>query len=177
MNTILKSRLGQCGLVATSLIGIVFLIAATHGPSEAATRAPSEAEKTKQNITRVLKADETLAKQRDSAVPHDAPPSVIALCIEHYCDGLENVDMSDCPADFRVAYREHMRAWRQMDAAIKELPDSFMGGFLEGFVNSLEGELDGGASRIRGDLKNASSNVEGTWSCVEQTGAKYGAAL
>ena len=36
--------------------------------------------------------------------------------------------MSDCPADFRVAYRHHMRAWREAELAIKQLPD----GLLEG---------------------------------------------
>jgi hypothetical protein len=159
MNTILKSRLGQCGLVAMSLTIVVLLIAATRGQSDS--------EMTRRNITRVLQADQALGRQRDDSIPKDAPPSVIALCVEHYCDGLENLDMSDCPADFRVAYHEHMRAWREMDAAIKQLPDSFADGLWEGFVNGLQGESDGGAGRMREDLKNASSSIESTWSVVE----------
>jgi len=169
MNTILKSRMSQCGLVAMGLTIIVLLIAATRGPSEA--------EITRRNVTRVLQADQAIEKQMEGSIPVDAPPSVIALCVDHYCDGLENLEMSDCPADFRVAYHEHMRAWREMDAAIKQLPDSFADGLWEGFINGLQGEMDGGAGRIRGDLKNASDNVESTWNNVEQTGAKYGAAL
>ncbi len=169
MNTILKSRVGQCGSVATGLTIVVLLIAATRGSSEAEISCL--------NITRVLQADQALEKQMQRSIPKDAPPSVIALCVSHYCDGLENLNMSDCPANFRVAYREHMRAWRKMDGAIKQLPDSFVDSLWEGFINGLQGETDGGAGRIRGDLKNASSNVERTWNRVEQTGAKYGAAL
>ncbi len=52
----------------------------------------------------------------------------MAQAVDQYCDDLEKLNMSDCPADFRVAYREHMRAWREVGAAYRELPDTFTEG-------------------------------------------------
>jgi hypothetical protein len=124
-----------------------------------------------------LKADEKLAKERENGPPK-ATPSQIAWSIGVYCDGLERIEMSDCPADFRVAYRQHMRAWRDTQAAVKQLPDDFLEGLFMGFLNrALRGEQDGGTSRLEGDLKKAVERVRTTWEEVEKIGAKYGAAL
>ena len=46
MNGVWKSRLGQCGWVVAGLMVVFLLLAATH--------SPSAAEKTKQNVLRVL---------------------------------------------------------------------------------------------------------------------------
>src|SRR5947209_68947 len=124
MNTILKSRLGQTGLVAMGLTIAMLLVAANRGTSKAdggnTTRVEADRGLEKQlkadrrNVTRVLQADRGLEKQMEASIPKDAPPSVTARAVEHYCEGLEQLDMSNCPADFRVAYHEHMRAWREM---------------------------------------------------------------
>ncbi len=135
------------------------------------------ANKIKAAIEQVMKADEKLAKQRDN-LPPNATPSQIAWSIGVYCDGLEKIDMSECPADFRVAYKQHIRAWRETQAAVAQLPDSFLEGVFVGFFNSLlRGEVDGGTGRLEGDLKRAMERVRTTWEEVEKIGAKYGAAL
>ena len=184
MKTILKTRLGQFGIGALAVALVVLSLTTAraswgHGPSGEAViaRGSTEAELARQNILSVLRADERLGKQLDGSVPQGSSPSMIVTCVARYCAELESLDMSDCPADFRVAYREHMRAWRQMEGAIREIPDSFLEGVWQGFLNGLSGESDGGASRLRGDLRNAINGVTSTWNNVEQVGAKYGAAL
>jgi hypothetical protein len=99
-------------------------------------------DKTKGAIERVLKADENLAKARDNLSPKSAP-SQVAWAIGACCDGPEKLAMADCPADFRVAYRQHTRAWRDTQAALKELPDSFLEGVFMRFLNRA----------LRGDTK------------------------
>ncbi len=169
MNTVMEKQLGRFGFLRAGMAISILLIAAGCGNSEA--------DMARQNILRVMQADKALSGQLKNSIPQGARPSLIASRVGRYCDDLENLDMSDCPADFRVAYHEHIRAWREAGAVIKELPDSWAGGLWMGFVNGLQGEMDGGAARMRRDVKAASEKVESTWDVVEQTGAKYGAAL
>jgi hypothetical protein len=165
----------RSGLVATVVIPFVLL---NGGCSRESDKAKAATEKTRAAIERVLKADDKLAKEREKNLPPKANPSQIGWSIGVYCDGLERLEMSDCPADFRVAYRQHIRAWRDAEAAVKKMPDSFLEGVFVGIWNSaLRGEADGGTSRLEGDLKRATERVRTTWEEVERTGAKYGAAL
>ena len=137
----------------------------------------SSAERNKAAILRVLRQDQELTKKRES-LPPNSSPSEIARAVGQYCTDLERLELSDCPADFRVAYRQHMRAWREAQAAIQQLPDSFLEGVFVGALNSfLRGEHDGGAARLEGDLKRSLERVRTTWEEVEKIGAKYGAAL
>lgn len=118
-----------------------------------------------------------MAEQRD-ALPPDATPPQIAWAIGRYCDALGQLDMSDCPADFRVAYRHHLGAWREAQAVIAQLPDGFFAGLFTGFKNALlRGEVDGGTSRLEGSVKRAAERVRDTRIEVEKVGARYGAAL
>ena len=137
----------------------------------------SEAERTKVVVLRVLQADRQLSK-RFEALPPNTTPSQFAWAVGMYCDGLERLEMSDCPADFRVAYRHHVQAWRETQAALKQLPDGFLEGLFMGAMNSfLRREQDGGVARLEGGLQRAMERVRDTWIEVEKTGAKYGAAL
>jgi hypothetical protein len=88
------------------------------------------------------------------------------------------MDMSDCPADFRVAYRQHIRAWQGVQAEVQQLPEGFLDGIFMGALNAiLRGEVDGGTSRLENNLKQATQELNRTWEEVERVGAKYGAAL
>jgi hypothetical protein len=137
----------------------------------------SSEEKAKQNILRVLRADKDLAKKRDSLTPN-AAPGQIAWSVGQYCNDLERLDMSDCPPDFQVAYRHHMGAWREAQAAIQALPDGFLEGLFMGAMNRiLRGERDGGVHRLEIGLNRALERVRDTWIEVEKIGARYGAAL
>ena len=155
---------------------VVLVVAAVVACSVTAGCTSSE-DKANQNILRVLRADKELAKKRES-LPPNATPSQIAWNVGQYCNDLERLDMADCPADFRVAYRHHIGAWREAQAAIQALPDGFLEGLFMGAMNGiLRGEADGGTSRLEGGLKRALERVRDTWIEVEKIGAKYGAAL
>lgn len=135
-----------------------------------------EAEKNKQVILRVMREDTQASKKRN--LPPNLPPSQVAYAIGQYCTDLERLEMADCPADFRIAYRQHARAWREAQAAIQQLPDGFLEGFFMGAMNSLlRREDDGGTRRLEGELKRSLERVRITWEEVEKIGARYGAAL
>lgn len=155
----------------------LLLAAVAGGCSAPPATQMSDAERTKLYILRVMKADEQLSKKHKELPPSATPPQMV-WAIGQYCDGLEVLYMADCPADFQVAYKQHMRAWREVQAAIKQLPDGFLEGFFMGAVNGVfRGETDGGQSRLEGSVKRAAERVRITWEEVERIGAKYGAAL
>ena len=140
----------------------------------------SEEEKTKQAILFILREDKRIheATIEQQLRRSDATPSQLAQAIANYCAQAEALNLSSCPADFRVAYRHHIHAWRKVQAAVQELLDGFLEGVFIGFFNSLlRGELDGGVSRLLSNVENAEKQVEATWMEVEKIAAKYGAAL
>jgi hypothetical protein len=158
-------------------LGIAALLALSSCGCGTSASDVAHSDKTKQAILRVLGQDQQLAKKRKT-LPPKSTPTQIAWGVGQYCDELDRLDMSDCPADFRVAYTQHIRAWREAESAIQRLPDSFLQGVLMGAMNSiLRGETDGGQSRLEGELKHALERVRMTWEEVERVGAKYGAAL
>jgi hypothetical protein len=133
-------------------------------------------ERVRQAVLRVLRADRQLFDTHKP--PPDANPPQVAWVVGCYCDALERLDMSDCPADFRIAYRHHIRAWREAKSVVEGLPKGFWSGFFLGLKNAvLRGEGDGGQSRLEGDLKRAQDGVSQSWREVERIAAKYGAVL
>src|SRR5262249_21177024 len=44
------------------------------------------------------------------------PPTEIQpqMAAERYAEGLEAIDLSGCPADFRAAFERYQRAWRAL---------------------------------------------------------------
>jgi hypothetical protein len=158
------------------LLGVLPLVLAVPGCGGPADNEQGAA-KTKAAIERVFRADDKLAKERER-LPPKATPSQIAWSFGVYCDALERLDTADCPADFRVAFGQHIRAWREAQVALQQLPDGFLEGLLMGALNSvLRGENDGGTSRLEGELKRTIERVRTTYEEVEKIGAKYGVAL
>src|ERR1043166_9025868 len=131
----------------TAMIGICCLIPACG--------TASEADRYREAMVRVFQADQQLAAKRKQAAPSSAGLADVITATEAYCTGLEQLDMSDCPADFRVAYRHHIRAWRDAVAAVRELPDGFWEGALIGLLNGLTGVVDGGYGRMSAAVKAA----------------------
>jgi hypothetical protein len=172
-------------LVVTTIVFCYFATGCGDSKAEAEKRRQAEEEKqkqaeverTKQAILRVFRADQQLHKKLD-ALPPKSTPSQLAWAVGNYCDDLGKLEMNDCPADFRVAYRTHVGAWREVQAAIKQLPDGFLEGVLMGAMNSvLRGEVDGGTARLEGGLQRSIDRIRDTWIDVEKIGAKYGVAL
>ena len=151
------------------------------GTSEAERQrlaAEAEAERqraaARQAIAEAYAADQRLHAAME-ALPADAPPSHYADVVRAYCDALDRRDWSGCPADFQAAYRRHVRAWRDLETAARQLPDGFLSGAAQGTVNLLtRGEWDGGARRMTAQAEAARRQVRATWEDVERIGAQHG---
>ena len=129
-------------------------------------------------ILRVLKEDDRIAKETMSSVAATETPSAYAAAIQTYLMRVRDIDMSDCPADFRVAFKSHLDCWVDLRTALKAIPEDFIQGFSVGFLNSyLFGEKDGGLSRMAGNVQEASRSVKSSFREVEQIAATYGVAL
>lgn len=137
----------------------------------------SEEQKFRVGMLRVLEADRDLSAKRKMVNPATSTPTQVANAIGQYCAAADRLDMSDCPAEFRVAFRHHLEAWGKVEVAVRRLPEDFLEGTLVGLVNGLTGELDGGYSRMVGALKSAEAEVNATFQEVEKIAAKHGAAL
>jgi DNA-directed RNA polymerase subunit RPC12/RpoP len=130
-----------------------------------------------QAILVALQQDKHLAETTMGPGGPNAKPSEVAASIDAYCTQAEKLDLSSCPADFTVAYRQHIRAWRATQQAFAQIPDDFWKGLFVGVINILHGEGDGGKARMQATLRQAQEKVQATWEEVEKIGAKYGAAL
>lgn len=143
-----------------------------------ASGSTSETERTKAAILRVLQAQQDLAMKVKDSLPPKLKPSRCASAIGEYCNALERLEMSDCPADFRVAFRHYVGALREEQAALKQLGDSLLEVVFMGAMNTLlRGEKDGGTARLVGGLRRAEERERDTWIEVEKIAARYGAAL
>ncbi len=132
----------------------------------------------RERIMHVLRADRAASLENMGSVSQSAEPAVQAAAVGRYCETMESCDLSQCPADFAVAYRRHVRAWRVMQGAVGSLPNGFWEGFLAGALNNLvTGEMDGGVGRMNHAVQSAWQDVGQTWAEVEEVGARYGAAL
>ena len=157
-------------LISASLL---ILLAGCGGSSARTTQA----DRTKAAILRVLQEDNRLCEGVKKLSP-GTPPSQVALAVGEYCDEAGRLDLSECPPDFRVAYRHHIEAWREAQGVIKELPDTFLQGFLMGAINGfLRNEADGGTARVEGQLRRALEGIRETFHEVERIGVTHGAAL
>lgn len=131
----------------------------------------------KQAILRVMKKDTEVGKRRD-ALSQNASSFQRVSCIQSYCDEVRSLDMSDCPASFRVAYRHHISAWQDMAEALRQFPDTgpIEDFFLGFFYGLFYGERDAGRSRElnrQNELKKVSDRVRATWDEVERIAAQY----
>lgn len=108
-------------------------------------------------IQRVLQEDQ-------GAGSHDDPAEVVAR--------MKAISMTGCPADFREAYYDHIRAW-QMKRDVKAALDGITPaeGFLDGAIKVL-----GVAALATRDL-DASQQISTTFRDVERLAVRYGARL
>lgn len=137
----------------------------------------SEAEVQREAMLRVLRNDKDLSAQLRSAASSATSRAVTIQLVIKYCDGLDHYDMSECPPDFRLAFRQHIRSWRAAAAQWSAMPDGFWQGVLVGAVNSMSGESDGGARRMSTEMREAQQAVDTTYKEAERIAAQYGAVL
>lgn len=156
----------------------LFLLVACCFGCSSGTKPISEGEQTRLAVQKVLETHRDLAARRDQAFAVINSSRQAALEMERFCVDQERIDLSACPADFRVAMRQHARACRGILEVAAQLPDSFAEGFLLGVFNSaFRGEQDGGFNRLNTQMERAITTAKGTYQEVERIGATYGAAL
>lgn len=158
------------------LLVITVILTLAVGCRDAASTADSPAPGN-EAIQRILQRHAELVKYRAEAETSLATPSQIADVWGRFCAESEQLDLSACPPDFRVAFRQHVRACRDVEAAIREFPDDFQEGLLIGLLNGLGGEGDGGINRLEREFKAAFQRGNSTFDEVERTALKYGTAL
>ena len=142
--------------------------------------SPSSSQKTKTAaaILRVLKADKAAGEQHTGSIPQNSTASQVANAIATYCEVAGNIDTTGCPADFKISYRHHISAWRDVQGAFQQLPEGLIDGVLMGAINLyLQGEVDGGQSRMQGAIQAGMQEVKNTWQEVERIAASYDVAL
>ena len=175
-----KQTLVFVGLTAGLLLaiaGTAFLF--VRNPELAGSGSSSSKEtQTAAAILRVLKADKAAGERHTGSIPQNATASQVANAIATYCEAATNIDTPGCPADFKVAYRHHISAWRDVQGAFQQLPEGFLDGVLMGALNLyLQGEVDGGISRMQGAIQEGMQQVESTWHDVERIAASHDVAL
>lgn len=125
-------------------------------------------------VRRVLQADDLASKETVHAVGARETPSTYARAIGEYLALMHEVDMTDCPADFRIAFKHHLESWAELGEAVRALPEGFLEGFFVGALNGLlRGENDGGVTRMADEIKRASGAVSATFREVERIAAQY----
>jgi hypothetical protein len=160
---------GVAGLAA--LLGLGFFLN-DGGPQDREESRAAEA------MLRVLTEEQRIAQETVRAVGANAPPSAYADAIAVYVMQAGRIDVSDCPAEFRVAFRRHLEAWVALRETIKPLPNDAVEGFVVGLLNGyFYGEKDGGLARMTENVQQAAGNVKACFGAVEDIAAKHDVAL
>ena len=118
-------------------------------------------------ITDVLNECASISKQAGSR-------SGVAAQADYVARAMQNVDVSDCPSDFRMAFQAHVNAWQQAVPALAN--DSAGNAFVEGFTAGVTGDasyLGQSAQRAEADYYQ----INGTYDHLTQIAAKYGARV
>lgn len=176
-----KQTLVFVGLTAGLLLaiaGAAFLFVRNPELAGSGSSSSSKETQTAAAILRVLKADKAAGERHTGSIPQNATASQVANAIATYCEAAATIDTTGCPADFKIAYRHHISAWRDVQGAFQQLPEGFIDGVLMGALNLyLQGEVDGGISRMQGAIQEGMQNVERTWQDVERIAASHDVAL
>ena len=133
-----KQTLVFVGLTAGLLLaiaGAAFLFVRNPELAGSGSSSSSKETQTAAAILRVLKADKAASERHHGSIPQNATASQVANAIATYCEAAANIDTTGCPADFKVAYRHHISAWRDVQGAFHQLPEGFLDGVLVGALN------------------------------------------
>lgn len=141
------------------------------------------------SIKAVLQRDHALAQKIQSPYNYSGSGSLdeymdcSAQTIFWYVNEARKFDTNSVPADFAVAYREHLAAWENHGQIVMNHPvfGTFTSNFFEGFVRGLMGDLTGGAFEKEALFNNWAAQVDrsnqkisSTWRDVENCALKYG---
>ncbi|HEX3152188.1 MAG TPA: hypothetical protein VHR66_29210 [Gemmataceae bacterium] len=163
-------------VLGLSVVGVIIAWSGGCFTKNSASEADQKAALERQAIARVFAADKSLHRQLEQ-LPDNAKTSELVGAIRRYCDSLDRLDMTNCPVEFQVAYKHHIAAWRKFEGAVRQLPDGFFSGAIQGTVNLVtKGEWDGGVGRMQAEVQACQDNLKASWQDVERIAAQHGVA-
>lgn len=125
------------------------------------SRSPADA------ITEVLEASASVSKKASAFGTYGEQAKFVA-------DSFQTIDVTDCPADFRMAYQEHILAWRAAIPAFEA--NTGTAAFGEGVVAGFTGDPQYlGQAQAQAD--SAGQRINGTYATLASIAAKYGARI
>ena len=153
-----------------SLLLIVLLAAACGGNSAETADATNEDgrrnipdyetvpsnEGEKDCVDRIFAEDTKLGETRN----HACETASLSEAIQAYVEGLEALDYSGCPREFKTAFDGHIAAWRNMGTFTDQFPD------LRGEMHSLFSQLEKGDKAE--EFKPLLTNIWDTWRPIQK---------
>lgn len=112
-------------------------------------------DRAKSCIESVIAKDDSLGAVRN----HACEKIPLAATIAQYADGMEKLDFSACPEDFKLAFSNHIAAWRNMIPIVEKHPG------LRGEMHDLFEELENGEDAET--FKPLMKAIWDTWGAVE----------
>lgn len=117
------------------------------------TNSPAKAS----NCTeRILKIDDSLGSVRNHACENKS----LSKTIGDYATVLSNLDFTNCPANFKNAFKKHEIAWQDMIHVTKNYPD------LRGELHDLFDQIEAGPDSL--EFKNRLKLIWDTWAKIEE---------
>ena len=136
------------------LVSLVFFSACTGTGSEKSSTGTKE-NKAKQCMEKALAFDEEAGKKRN----HACEKVSLSQTIKDYIKTLEEIDYSDCTAEFEAAFKDHMKAWESILTITDNYPD--LRGELHDLFEQIGEGPDGEA------FKKLVEGIWDTWEVVE----------
>jgi hypothetical protein len=138
---------------------------------------PSEAERTRAAVLRVLQAEKVAHDEHLGPPPADADMAYMLRTLDAYCRKMNSLELEDCPADFRLAFRNHVDSWRAVGDDIRKLNGQngdVLTEVLKGLSILLTGHQEPPPPH---PLDVANKRTRETYAELEKVGARYGAVL
>jgi len=113
--------------------------------------------KEKNCITQVIAIDDSIGKIRN----HNCETISLSETIRMYTSGIDKVDFTNCPPNFKQAFHSHKEAWTKMTTITNNYPD------LRGEMHDLFKILEEGEDKEA--FKILLGSIWSTWEDVENS--------
>lgn len=104
----------------------------------------------------IIQKDAELGKIRNHACENQS----LSRTIEDYIQALEKLSFQNCPEEFAIAFKKHIKAWDQIIPLTNEYPD--LRGEMHQLFNII-GDTENGAT-----FKAKVDEIWSTWALVEK---------
>jgi hypothetical protein len=122
------------------------------------------------SIRRVLEQDQQLSASIQTEIGLVDQFWSPSGSVSKYVAGLRQIDLSDCPPDFELAFIQHIQAWEAMQREVDN--NTGLNGFINGYF--------GGGPSVLGSMnatESAERRLQESWFEVERVALKYGVRL